>query len=254
MKVTIIGTGNIATVMGRTLMANGHHIVQVWGRDVMKANSLAHALRANAIDDLNQLAPDADIYIVAVKDQAIAEVASNLRLPDRVIIHTAGAVEKEVLQPVSHHYGVVWPIKMIRKSMPDFGTVTIAIDASDEHTKKILSALVHPISPDFLFADNKQRQKMHLMASLILNFTNHLLVLADEFGKEEGIDVKIFHGMIADMIKLLQDHPPSSLQAGPAYRGDWSTVQKHLTLLNRFPELQELYETISKHIYNKYNK
>ena len=54
MQVTIIGTGNVATVLGKLIFANNHSVNQVYGRNIDAARVLANQLNAKAVDDLNE--------------------------------------------------------------------------------------------------------------------------------------------------------------------------------------------------------
>src|SRR6478672_5407545 len=98
MKIVIIGTGNTATVLGRKLKAAGHKILQVFGRDTSAASKLAYELGTESTNYWNVVNRDADIYIIAVSDIAIADVLKELQLPDRTIVHTAASVSKNILR------------------------------------------------------------------------------------------------------------------------------------------------------------
>ena len=89
MEIVIIGTGNTATVLGRKLKAAGHTIAQVFGRDSMAASELAYELGTESTNYWNVVNKEADMYILAVSDIAIAEVMKELHLPDKTIVHTA---------------------------------------------------------------------------------------------------------------------------------------------------------------------
>jgi predicted dehydrogenase len=52
MLVTIIGSGNVATVMGKVLTEKGHVIAEVYSRDPIHAATLAKQLQANVVTDM----------------------------------------------------------------------------------------------------------------------------------------------------------------------------------------------------------
>src|SRR5215217_2618312 len=106
MDIIIIGTGNTATILGRKLIAAGHTIVQVYGRDAKAASELAYVLGSESTNYWSVVQRTADIYLLAVSDIAIEEVVQELQLPDKTVVHTAGAVSKDILKNVSLHYGV----------------------------------------------------------------------------------------------------------------------------------------------------
>src|SRR5688572_6953773 len=115
MDIVIFGSGNVAAVMGRKLKAAGHSVVQIMSRNATKASALAYELDTESANYMTLLNKNADIYIIAVSDDAIPDVIRGLHLPGRIVAHTAASVPKEVLKDVSKHYGVFYPLQSLRK-------------------------------------------------------------------------------------------------------------------------------------------
>jgi predicted short-subunit dehydrogenase-like oxidoreductase (DUF2520 family) len=61
----------------------------------------------------------ANLYVIAVSDEAVAEVASQLIVHNKLVVHTAGSVSKDVLKQASRNYGVLYPLQSLRKEMKD---------------------------------------------------------------------------------------------------------------------------------------
>ena len=80
MRIVIIGTGNVATILGKRFLAADHEIVQVCGRNPLHAEELADILSTTCSTDLKHPDPSADIYVLTVTDTAIASIAAELRL------------------------------------------------------------------------------------------------------------------------------------------------------------------------------
>jgi predicted short-subunit dehydrogenase-like oxidoreductase (DUF2520 family) len=251
MQVTIIGSGNVGTVLARALVQKGHTIRQVYSRNAENAGILAAELGAQPVSGLSIIERDADLYLLTVTDDAIPAVAAQLRLGDKPVLHTAGSVSREVLRTVSTRYGVFWPMKMIRKSMMDLGLVSIVIDGNSDEIIGQAEHLARQLSATVTRADDAQREKMHLVAAVTSNFTNHLYHLAAEYCEREGIDFGIFYPIIEETAKQVQHAHPSQVQAGPAFRRDIKTVAKHKQLLREYPDLEKLYEMISLSILEK---
>ena len=248
MQVTIIGSGNVATVLGQLLMQQGHHIAQVYSRNAAHAVELAKQLQSEAISGLEMLNTNADLYLLAVTDDALPGVAAQLSLGDKLVVHTAGSVSKEVLNKVSTNYGVLWPMKMIRRNMTTLQPVTIVIDGSSETAVKRIELLALLFSPFVTRADDALRVKMHMLAAITSNFTNHLYHLAADYCIKENIDFSFFYPLIEETAQRIQTNHPKQVQAGPAFRGDRQTLQKHKRLLEQYPQLEKLYQTLSDSI------
>lgn len=257
MQVSIIGAGNVATVLGRELcrankVDNVYQVAQVYARDRLSANQLAAELGAEAITDLDKLEGGADLYLLAVTDEALPELAARLHLKDQLVIHTAGSVSKAVLQPASTRYGVLWPMKMIRKEMPGLGPVTMVVDGSSEEVTRQVEELAAVFTDTIVGADDETRLKMHLVAAFTSNFSNHLYHLAADFCAGERIDFNLFYPIIEATVQNLLYQHPAAAQAGPAFRGDLQTEQKHLALLEQYPQAKQLYQVLSNSIRQRF--
>jgi predicted short-subunit dehydrogenase-like oxidoreductase (DUF2520 family) len=249
MEIVLIGTGNTAAVLGKKLQTAGHRIVQVFGRDSMKASDLAYELATDSTNYWNVVNREADIYIIAVSDIAVEEVIKELNLSDKTVVHTAASVPKDVLKNASSHFGVFYPLQSLRKglAMPD---IPIIIDASDEATLKELDLLAHSISDRVIEASDEERLKLHLAAVFCNNFVNHLYVLTEQYCKKEGLDFYMLLPLIKETASRLEDVPPSTTQTGPAIRNDKATLEKHMELLESYPYMKKIYSLISESIYN----
>ena len=250
MEIVIIGTGNTASVLGKKLSVAGHRIIQVFGRDSMKASELAYELGTESTNYWNVVVKDADIYIIAVSDIAVEEVFKELNLSDKTVVHTAASVSKEVLKKGSSHYGVFYPLQSLRKGLSYLPEIPIVIDASDPETLEELDFLAHSISDKVIEANDEQRLKLHLAAVICNNFVNHLYALTEQFCKKEGLDFYALLPLIQETAARLDDSAPSQTQTGPAIRNDKITMEKHIEILASYPELRKIYTLLSQSIYH----
>jgi predicted short-subunit dehydrogenase-like oxidoreductase (DUF2520 family) len=252
MQVVMIGAGNMATVFVKVLLANNYEIVQVYSRTKESALQLASIAGCRYTSLMGELVLDADIYIIAVSDDAIENIASQLRVKNKLVIHTAGPVTKNLLSTSSENYGVLWPIKMIRKNMSDFGSVPVAIDASNDISFAEVKKLASCISENIFEADDAKRLHLHVLAAVTTNFTNHLYTLAYQYAKDQGIDFSLFYPIIKDAAVAIQQVDPAALQAGPAFRGNLATIEKHKLLLLHHDALLHIYNLFTKSIMDMY--
>jgi predicted short-subunit dehydrogenase-like oxidoreductase (DUF2520 family) len=249
MNIVIIGTGNAATVLGKKFKEAGHRIVQVFGRDAAAASKLAYQFDTGSTNYWSVIRKDADFYLIAVADDAITDVAKHVHVPGKLVAHTAASVSKEVLKPMSHHYGVFYPLQSLRKDVNEVPDIPLFIDASDEASKKKLEELARSISKEkVMMAGDDERSKMHVAAVLVSNFTNHLYTLAEDYCKKEGLDFRQLIPLIEETAKRLKMISPANAQTGPAIRHDEPTIQQHLALLENYPQLKKIYEVITESI------
>jgi predicted short-subunit dehydrogenase-like oxidoreductase (DUF2520 family) len=248
MKVVIIGSGNVATVMGGKIAAAGHSILQVASRRPETAAVLGREWGAEAVTDWAAVRRDADLYIVSITDRAIAELAAKLRLPDRLVVHTAGAVPLRALAGVSPRCGVLYPLQSMRKEIRPFPEFPLLIDACEPQDLLLIEDFARSIARQVQRADDAYRLKCHVAAVLVNNFGNFLFTLAHDYCDREHIDFGLLQPIIGETAARLQHYPPRQVQTGPAIRGDGATMQRHLELLADYPSIKALYELFSAQI------
>jgi predicted short-subunit dehydrogenase-like oxidoreductase (DUF2520 family) len=249
MDIVILGSGNVAAVLGRKFKAAGHRILQVISRNASAASKLAYEWDTESANYPSIAKANADVYIIAVSDDAIDDVINNIKLPKKVVAHTAASVSKDVLKNVTDHYGVFYPLQSLRKEDETPPEAPIFFDGSDEFTKKKLESLANSISPQHVGqAGDDARLKLHVAAVFVNNFTNYLYSLAEDYCKKERIDFNELIPLIEETASRIKEISPSKSQTGPAIRNDQETIQKHLALLEAHPQMKKVYEFLTKSI------
>ncbi|MDE3235890.1 MAG: DUF2520 domain-containing protein [Bacteroidota bacterium] len=248
MQVVIIGAGNTATVLGRLFQMKGHKVLQIVNHTISKAQILAKEFGASAIDYSGTINRDADIYVVAIGDRFIKHVASHFNLTGKIVVHTAGSVEKEALQGLSDQYGVLWPMQSLRKETSYVPIIPFAVDGSTQEVVQAVNVFASTLSDQVTIADNTMRLKMHIASVIAANFANHIYALADDFCKKEGIDFKLLVPLIKETAERLELYAPADVQTGPAQRNDLDTITKHISLLELHPYLKRIYLRLTNSI------
>jgi predicted short-subunit dehydrogenase-like oxidoreductase (DUF2520 family) len=248
MQVTIIGTGNVATVLGKLILQNKHTIGQVYGRNRMNAVALAKQLNAEAIDDLNELNNDADIYIIAISDKSIESICNQLELYNKLVLHTAGSVSINVLKMTSSSFGVLYPIQSLRKEMDIATPIPFLVDGSDTNTRLAIEFFAKTLSNKVDIGDDIKRLKLHTAAVFACNFVNFMYLQSANFCETNKIDFSLLQPLIEETATRLRTHHPKDVFTGPAVRKDIETIEKHLNQLHSNPTAQKLYEQISEMI------
>ncbi len=248
MRVVIVGSGNVATVLGRLIKNAGHEIMQVVSRDAAHAKTLATELECPSADYGGPISTDSDMYLIAVKDSALYELNKVFHAGNILIVHTAGSIPKDVLKEISHNYGVLYPLQSLRKEMDTVAAIPLLIDGNTSETIALIGDFARSISGTVSVAGDEERLKLHVAAVIVSNFTNHLYALAEEFCEKEKVDFKMLVPLILETAQRIEGNSPAAVQTGPALRNDVFTLDKHLRLLQAYPKLKYMYLKLTESI------
>lgn len=254
-SISIIGTGNVAWHLGNAFAGAGVEIKHIAGRDLEKTRQLSELLHSKTYGHIDQEMPDADLFMLAVKDDVIRTVAEKVFKPGRLLIHNAGAINGNILQFNNNNFGVLWPLQTLTKNnVIDLKQTLIAVSGNSPEVQSALKELASKISNKIVEVNEDQRAIMHLSAVWINNYTNHMIDIAYNLLRENDLQMDMFFPLMEEHLDKLKQMPPDQLQTGPAIRGDLATLVKHKQLLQGHPEWQLLYDTLAKSILHKYLK
>ena len=251
MKVVIIGAGNVATHLAKAFKAVNVSVTQIWSYHYENALLLANQVNATAITDLSAVDLNADLCLIAVKDDAIAGLLPNLINFKGIIAHTSGSINIKVFESLVKNYGVFYPLQTFSKNkVINFSTIPLCVEANDENTLIVLKEIAKKLSANVIDVDSEKRMILHLSAVFACNFTNHLYALAQDILNVNGLDFDILRPLIAETANKVQDELPLNVQTGPAIRNDNEVLKKHEELLKEQPTLLDIYKTLSNSIKN----
>lgn len=249
MRITIIGSGNVATHLGAAFKNAGYKIVQVFSATYQNAALLAYHLQAEAISNLEIISPDTDMFVIAVKDDAIGNIAKQLAKYQKLTVHTSGATDLQVILKYNPSSGVFYPLQTFSKIKEvDFRQVPLCIEGGNEDITKQLIAIAQNISNNVERIGSAQRKILHLAAVFACNFPNGLYAIAQMLLAEHQLDFNLLRPLILETAQKVQDNFPNQVQTGPAIRNDEKTMAAHLNLLDQQPQLQQVYTLLSQSI------
>lgn len=250
-SLLLIGTGRAAFHLGHALKRAGIALTGVVGRDAAKAKSLASELSVSAFL-FGDAFPPSDLRLLAVSDDAIAEVAALLPKSDVVTAHTSGTKPFFLLEGHAHR-GVLWPIQSLSPGAPvDFSHVPIAINGEGERAKELLREVAHAITGTVVELTHEQRQLLHIAAVITSNFPVFLLYEAQQLLRNNGLDPALVIPLW-EATTAKAAHGAEAALTGPARRGDTGTIQQHLDRLTVDGDLRRAYALLSELILKKWH-
>ena len=252
MKIILIGAGNLATHLGKAMFAAGHDVVQVFSRTMQSATALASEVGAQPVSDISAVRADADLYVVSVKDSALAELVPALckGKETKVFLHTAGSIPMDVFQGMALHYGVLYPMQTFSKQREvDFSQIPCFIEANDEHALQQIGDVAHQVSSRVYHLASEDRKFLHLSAVFACNFVNHCYALSQEILKDHGIPFDVMLPLIDETAAKVHELDPKEAQTGPAVRYDENVLRAQGALLKSNPQMKDIYDRMSMSIH-----
>lgn len=243
-SVVIVGSGNVAKHLIKAFIRiDNINLKQVYTR-----NSKDEVLLKNTVATTNDLSSikQADITIIAVRDDAIANISSQIKNP--LVVHTSGSVEMKALKNTSNK-GVFYPLQSFSKQKEiNFKNMPICLEAEHKHDLIKLEKLASLLQGEVYYLSSLQRKKIHVAAVFVNNFTNHMYTIAYDLCEEHNVPFDILKPLILETSDKIKKLTPKDAQTGPARRSDAETIKNHLNLLSETQ--QELYLKITQSIQN----
>ena len=251
-RIALIGAGGVATHFGRAFRSKGYPVVQVWSRTPESAAQLASLLDTDSTTDLDNVTAAADLYLVAIKDSALADVLPRLvkRNPGALYVHTAGSVPMSIWEGLAARHGVLYPLQTLSKGRPlDPKEVPCFVEANNASDLTLLMRLCEELTGESHWASSDMRRALHISAVFACNFTNHLYAVCQHLlEKHGGIPFETLLPLIDETARKVHYLPPSEAQTGPARRDDTNVMNLHLDMLSDEPRLAEIYKLLSDNI------
>ena len=228
MNIIIIGQGNVATNLDYAFRKKGIVCQMVSSRE--------------GLDSL----PAANVYIYAVKDEALATVVAQVKGKERAMhLHTSGTMPISVFGDDKPHAGIFYPFQTFSKArvIEDFSTVPVFFEARGIDDISAVYSLALTITSHVYETTQHDRERLHVAGVYACNFTNLMYTIASELLQNTHIPFSALLPLIDETAAKIHTLSPRNAQTGPARRGDENVMAHHLALLDE--EKRQLYRLLS---------
>lgn len=244
-SITIVGSGNVAHHLAKAILAlqsNDFVLRQIFARN--PENWTGSDTSLNISNKWEQLQPT-DWVILCVKDEAIAEVSTQIPWKKALVIHTSGSTAIDVIATANK--GVWYPLQTFSKATDvSWKEIPVALEANYPKHLTDMETLAKMLSNKVAVLTYEQRLRLHLAAVFSCNFANHLYHIAANLLEKEQLNFDWMLPLIHATTTKLETLSPKDAQTGPALRNDSNTINKQLAQL---PEKEkEIYDILTKSI------
>ncbi len=250
-SIVVIGFGNVGKHLSEAFHeAPGLVLRQIYNRSNI---TLPESLQQVAFTNNLTAVLDADVYVIALPDDHIAQISSKIDKKDSLVVHTSGGVAMEEIASKNRR-GVLYPLQSFSKHRSvDFKSVPICIEAETKEDLELLRKLGKQISGKVAEISSEDRASLHLSAVFVNNFVNHLYHISEELLQQKKLNFDLLKPLIKETAKKIEELSPSEAQTGPAIRNDEKTLRKHLQILKDSP-YETLYRDLTASIQKTYGK
>ncbi len=256
-NVALAGAGNVASHLAAAFAANGDiDLAFIGDRTPARAQALAENVGVaqwGALGDISTVG-NLDLIVVSVADSGISDVAAAIgRHPDTPLtVHTSGTVSKSVLEAVSTHTGVLYPLQSFTAGVEaNLGEVPFFIETACGNDFPLLESFARLMSPHVFRADERVRGSLHIAGVFANNFVNAMLARAEDILAAEGFTLDVVRPLVQATVAKAFAIGPDAAQTGPARRGDSGVIARQR---ERLPDnLRAVYDAVSNLITQKYH-
>jgi predicted short-subunit dehydrogenase-like oxidoreductase (DUF2520 family) len=242
MRLGIIGGGRAAWAFGSAWRRIGWPLTGVWLRD--ESHSHVAELLGTSRLDLNDLAHESELLLLAVTDRAVPECAARIPADTEALIFHASGSLLSLRDGFSLH-----PLKALPPvgDPSDLEGTLLVFEGGHRHTAKLIAAAV---GARFAEVQAEQKALYHAAAVFGANYVAATLDIAAQLMERAGVhDAKNeLVALAGSAIENWRRHDDARRFTGPAARGDHDVIRRHLDALAGHPQLATIYELLAARI------
>jgi predicted short-subunit dehydrogenase-like oxidoreductase (DUF2520 family) len=258
-SVGIVGAGAVGAALGLAISRAGWPVRAFSSRDPGRRERF-HALvpGAAALTEPADVLNVVDVAILAVPDDAIAEVVAPLRLyGGQALVHTSGLLGAEVLEPAraaGSYLGAFHPLVSftadVEASAEALRGATIALEG-DDRLLGLLADLAEALGGVPVRLPAGSKAAYHAAAVLASGGLVALLDVVAEVGAAAGMDeagaLAVYGRLAEQTLANARRRGVAAALTGPITRGDAGSLDAHLdALLRRAPGAVDLYVALAE--------
>jgi len=250
MRIALVGPGRAGSALTLAMQRAGHDIIAVAGRDLERAGVAAGQLGDAIALSIGDPMPAVDVVIVAVRDGAIAEVATALAPAVGEaggVVHVSGATPVGALDPISAtgvQTGSFHPLQTLPSAEAGAQRLDgawIAVTAASP-LRETLHELAASLGGKPFDLDDEHKAVYHAAAAAAANFPVAALTVAHDLFAAAGVPFDAARPLVEAVVSNAFDQGPAESLTGPVARGDTETVAAQLAAVSEeTPEWEPAY-------------
>ena len=243
MDLSLVGPGRAGLALSLAAQRAGHRIVGVLGRDASKTQDAATLLATETLS-WDEPLPEADLLLIAVRDDAIAEVAQTLKPgATAAAVHLSGLTSTTALKPLGVPIGSFHPLQTMptaEAGAAHLAGAWIAVTTNDDLLADRLFALAASIGAHPFELTDENKPLYHAAAAAAANFPLAALAMSRRLFEAVGVDFAVAGPLVEAVVANALEMGPEQSLTGPVARGDIGTIRAQLAAVRTAtPDLAE---------------
>lgn len=261
-NIFVVGAGPVATALAGGLRLAGAPVLGLWARKATPARAAAAAAGVAAFSPAPpDLLIESHIVVIAVRDDAVAEVAHRLVATGlvgnrHILLHCSGVMAaSEAFGAVADKVGgigTLHPLRAVvdpRVTMRNWKGTVFGIEG-DPRGRAAATQLANLVGGTALPLEGSGMARYHAAAAIASNYVVAVIDAAVRLLATAGIDES---AAVSALVPLAQGALANVAErglaqglTGPIRRGDATTVARHLDALGSDRDLHELYRVLGR--------
>lgn len=260
-SLSIIGAGRVGRALGRRLRDLGWKIGTVITRNEPSARKAVRNIGAGqAHAGMSRQVLAAEVILIATPDWAITQIADELarigaeELQGKVVLHTSGALNAGVLEPVRKcgaSVGSMHPLQTFSGvGVPPLEGKVFAIEG-DAAAVRVARQIARALGGTPVHIEGSKKRLYHgagaLAAGSVLALMEAATLLMTATGMKRREAVRALLPLTRQVLENFERLGPRAAWTGPLSRGDFEVVASHLGAMKEFPpEFSEAYQALNR--------
>lgn len=258
MKIGFIGAGKAGNSLARYLKNPQIIISGFYSKTTEHAGQAADDTQSAVFYNLKEIISASDVIFITTPDSIIGPTWQKIReeavglLSGKVFCHCSGSLSSQIFQGIIEEGAsgcAVHPMQAISSRDTDLSGTFFTLDGQPQAVEKIRRILEEKGNRTGVI-DPEQKKKYHMAASTASNLVVGLVQMAQESLSQCGFSEKTALEMLTPLLlgntKNICENGIAAALTGPLERGDWETVNSHLSQLTG--EKQEIYRLLSRQL------